>query len=154
MKTMRSIHGLAAVAMIAVPQVLLAQGSNCTNLASDCGDINLHSAPLISTGALEYTHVSCEFTAGEFPVHWSPCNPAEDDLFKEEAYLRAAEAARDGDFELLISMAVDLKDFVVLNRARRSVQLLSCDGAGVSASLVLPPEGLRRAEELLLRSPD
>ncbi len=128
-----------AFVLVFVPATLSAQGSFCTNKVADgCGS-GYHWAPLIPSGALEYPHDSCEPDVGEFPIHYQPCNPAQDDFVLGVAYRAAQHAAEIGDTQELVALIPRLGPWISVNEERHALQLLSCDRSAVVASLSLSP---------------
>jgi hypothetical protein len=138
-----------AFILVFAPATLSAQGAYCTNLMSDGCDSGEHWAPLIPSGAKEYPHDSCESNFGEFPKHYTPCNPAQDNPVLADAYRAAQDAAESGDSQELVALIPRLGPWISVNEKRGALQLLSCDRSAVVASLSLSPAIITESVRLL-----
>ena len=108
-----------------------AAATNCGDLRTLCGGHNMLLGP---SGSTQDPHSDCRICIDQGGCH-SGCNAASAE--QREDYTRLVAAAEAGDIADLIRAAESAPDYAYYNSDRSAVQVLSCNGTSVIASVPL-----------------
>ena len=141
---------LAAAVFLVTPSA--AEAQQCYRLTYGCNLPNdgSHTASGGGTSVGEPTHATCNICPGGIFNCHAECEPTLVDRLGKEAYRSTVAAARRGDVETLIALGSLVPDYVRYNAERRAVQLLSCTGSSVLATLLVRDARLVAAAARLL----
>ena len=99
-----------------------------------------HKAPAASSGSnlVDNPHPECMYCDDiDDPSCHDACTPGSADFLVAVVYSKMLDAARRGDAKAMAKLAPMASEYVVVNEQRGAIQLLSCTGGEVIASLTL-----------------